>query len=173
MPPFHFLKSPLLSVFRHPPPLISMAQQPLVDQGFLIGRGFTITLRHTTICRAALDGWSTRHRDLYLTTHNTHKRQTSALPAGFEPAIPASERQQTHAVDRAATGIGSVPHLPHLTCCTPTKSNLYLANSLTLLNKGRVIIYVILKNLSLKTGLNEWYVRKNKPLNSRRIPHRL
>ena len=28
-------------------------------------------------------------------------------PAGFEPAIPASERPQTHALDRVATGIGS------------------------------------------------------------------
>jgi hypothetical protein len=28
-------------------------------------------------------------------------------PAGFETAIPASERQQTHALDRAATGIGT------------------------------------------------------------------
>ena len=27
-------------------------------------------------------------------------------PAGFEPAIPASVRPQTHALDRAATGIG-------------------------------------------------------------------
>jgi hypothetical protein len=27
-------------------------------------------------------------------------------PAGFEPAIPASERPQSHALDRAATGIG-------------------------------------------------------------------
>jgi hypothetical protein len=27
-------------------------------------------------------------------------------PEGFEPAIPASERQQTHALDRAASGIG-------------------------------------------------------------------
>jgi hypothetical protein len=26
--------------------------------------------------------------------------------AGFEPAIPASQRLQTHALDRAATGIG-------------------------------------------------------------------
>ena len=26
------------------------------------------------------------------------------LTAGFEPAIPASERSQTHALDRAATG---------------------------------------------------------------------
>jgi len=27
-------------------------------------------------------------------------------PAGFESAIPVSERTQTHALDRAATGIG-------------------------------------------------------------------
>jgi hypothetical protein len=28
-------------------------------------------------------------------------------PVGFEPAIPASERPQTHALDPAATGIDS------------------------------------------------------------------
>jgi hypothetical protein len=27
-------------------------------------------------------------------------------PVGFEPTIPANERPQTHALDRAATGIG-------------------------------------------------------------------
>jgi hypothetical protein len=69
-------------------------------------RGFTITLRHTTLGRTPLDEWSARRRDLYLTTHNTQKRQTSMPPAGFEPAIPASERPQTHALDSAVTGIG-------------------------------------------------------------------
>jgi len=29
--------------------------------------------------------------------------------AGFEPAIPASERSQTHALDCAATGISDTP----------------------------------------------------------------
>ena len=29
-------------------------------------------------------------------------------PAGFEPAIPASELPQTHALDRATTGIGYI-----------------------------------------------------------------
>ena len=38
-------------------------------------------------------------------THNTHNKQTSMSPAGFEPAIPAGERLQTHALDRSATGI--------------------------------------------------------------------
>jgi hypothetical protein len=40
-------------------------------------------------------GGTARIRNLYLTTHNTHNRQTSILPAGFEPTIPASERPQT------------------------------------------------------------------------------
>jgi hypothetical protein len=37
---------------------------------------------------------------------NTHKRQASMASVGFEPAIPASERPQTHALDGVATGIG-------------------------------------------------------------------
>ena len=69
-------------------------------------RGFTITLRHTTLGRTPLDEWSARRTDLYLTSHNTHNRQTSMPPAGFESTIPVSERPQTHALYRAATGIG-------------------------------------------------------------------
>jgi hypothetical protein len=39
-------------------------------------------------------------------THNTHNRQTSMPPAGFEPLILAGDRLQTHALDSSATGIG-------------------------------------------------------------------
>jgi len=67
-----------------------------------------ITLRHTTLGRTPLDEWSARRRDLYLATRNTHKRQTSMPPAGFETTIPVSERPQTHVLERAATGIGLV-----------------------------------------------------------------
>jgi hypothetical protein len=69
--------------------------------------GFAITLRHTTVGRNLRDEWSARRRDLYLTTHTTHKKQTTVPPAEFEPAIPASERPQTHTLYRAATGIGA------------------------------------------------------------------
>jgi hypothetical protein len=55
-------------------------------------RGFTITLRHTTLRRTPLDQWSARRRDLYLTIHNTHKRQTSMPPARLEPTIAATVR---------------------------------------------------------------------------------
>ena len=43
---------------------------------------------------------------LHLVLYNT-KYNTSMSPAGFEPEIPASERSQAHALDCAATGIGS------------------------------------------------------------------
>jgi hypothetical protein len=44
-----------------------------------------------------------------MTTHNTHKRQTYTPTVEFESAIPTSERSQTHALDRVATGIGQHP----------------------------------------------------------------
>jgi hypothetical protein len=72
-----------------------MARQPLGGLGLPIFRGFVITLyffRHTTLGRTPLDEWPARRKDLYLTKHNTHKRQTSMPPAGFEPTIPAIER---------------------------------------------------------------------------------
>jgi hypothetical protein len=40
------------------------------------------------------------------TTNNTHKRHIYTPPAGFEPAVPASQRPQIHVLDGAATGIG-------------------------------------------------------------------
>jgi len=64
------------------------------------------TVRHTSLSQRALDEGSTRPSDLYLTTHNIYKRQLFTTPAEFEPAISKSERQQTHAFDREATGIG-------------------------------------------------------------------
>jgi len=70
--------------------------------------GCKIILRHTAIGRTPLDEWSARRTDLYLTTHSNHNRQTPMPPARFQPAIPASKRPQTHVLDLAATGIGSI-----------------------------------------------------------------
>ena len=63
------------------------------------------TQRRTTGGRTPLDERSARRIDLYLTTHN---RQISMPPVGFEPIISAGEWPQTHALDRAATGTGSI-----------------------------------------------------------------
>jgi hypothetical protein len=65
------------------------------------------TQRRTTVGKAALDEWSARHRDLYLTTHSTHNRHTSMPRLEFEPTISADEWPQTYALDRAATGTGN------------------------------------------------------------------
>ena len=46
---------------------------------------------------------------LHITVLIQQTSQTSMFPAGFEPTIPVSERPQTHALDRAATGIGFEP----------------------------------------------------------------
>jgi len=67
-------------------------------------RGFTIALRHNILGRTPVDEWSARRRDLYLTTHYTHKRKTPMPPAGIETTIPASERPQTHTLNRAEWG---------------------------------------------------------------------
>ena len=58
------------------------------------------------LVRTPLDEWLARHRDLYLTTRNTHKRQTFVTSAGFKPAIPASERPQIHTLGCVAIRIG-------------------------------------------------------------------
>jgi hypothetical protein len=72
-----------------------------------LSRLITLNDIYTTLGRTPLDeGWAGR-RDLYLTTSNPHKRQISMPPAGFEPAIPAGERPQTHDLNRTATGIVS------------------------------------------------------------------
>jgi len=77
----------------------SIPQQPPVGQGLHIIEA-SRSYSHTTLGTTPLDEWSAQRTDLYLTTHNTHKRHTSMPPVGFEPAIPESEQSQTHSLDR-------------------------------------------------------------------------
>jgi hypothetical protein len=65
--------------------------------------GLETTVKHTTLGRTHLNEWTDRHRDLYLTTHNTHK-WTPMSPTGFEPAIRLREQPQNHVLDRSPTG---------------------------------------------------------------------
>ena len=51
------------------------------------------TQRRTTVCRTPLDEWSARRRDLCLTRHNTHNRQTDRH---------ASSGMLTHSLSRRA-----------------------------------------------------------------------
>src|SRR5215475_3773827 len=50
------------------------------------------TQRRSTVGRTPLDECSARRRDLFLTTNDTHNRQISMPPVGFEPTISAGER---------------------------------------------------------------------------------
>jgi hypothetical protein len=56
-----------------------MARQPYMGLGILISSRLHdhTHLRHTTVGRTPVDEGPARRRDLYLTTHNTHKRQKS------------------------------------------------------------------------------------------------
>jgi hypothetical protein len=82
------------------------------DPSRVMASSFLRFLDHThwrpTVGRTRLDEWSARRRDLYQTTYNTHNRQTSMPPVGFEPPISAGGRPQTYAVDRAGTGTGEL-----------------------------------------------------------------
>ena len=60
---------------------------------------------HTTLGKNPLHEESARCRNIYLPTYSIPTRQTSMLPAGFESAVLAKERLQTHALVRATTGI--------------------------------------------------------------------
>ena len=97
---------------------ISEWQQWLLVSPFLLSPtstavsvvGYGRTWSHSitqSVHRTPLDKGLACQRDLYLTTHNTHKKHTSMLLVGFEPTIPASGRPQTHALDHMATSIST------------------------------------------------------------------
>jgi hypothetical protein len=69
-----------------------------------------------------------------------HTIQTSMPPSGFEPAIPASERPQAYALDRAATGIGGIRSPDH-----PARSE-----SLHLLSYGGPLPFFVFQSKILR-----------------------
>ena len=89
-----------------PPPFLFLLWRcdPMRARASSFLRFLDHTQWRTTVGRTPLDEWSACRRDLYLTTHNTHNRQISMPPVGFEPTISAGERPQTYTLDHAATG---------------------------------------------------------------------
>jgi hypothetical protein len=63
--------------------------------GFPRYRDLMIALTHITFCRTSLGGWSARRRYLYLTTHNTNKRQTDMTPGEIR-TLSTSKRAATN-----------------------------------------------------------------------------
>ena len=83
-----------------------MAQQPPppVGEGVLIIEGLS---SHSDTQHSVGLLWTSDQLDAEISTRQNPTLttgKTSMLPAGFEPTIPASERPQTHALDRAASG---------------------------------------------------------------------
>jgi hypothetical protein len=75
--------------------------------GVLNVSGFEIIPRRTTLGRTPLDQSLVHRKDFYLSTHNTHKRQTSMSLTGFEPIISASELPHSIASERVIiNGVG-------------------------------------------------------------------
>jgi hypothetical protein len=76
------------------------------------------TQLRTTVGRTPPDEWSACRRDLYLTTHNTHNRQTSMPPVGFEPTISAGEIRSVTVnchISRTPSPF-PVTHSSHISC---------------------------------------------------------
>jgi hypothetical protein len=70
-------------------------------------RGFMIILRHTTFARTPLDEWSTSHRYLYLTTHNTQPQIYIHDTGGIRTRNP-SKRAAADPTSWTAWPLGSV-----------------------------------------------------------------
>jgi len=87
--------------------LSPMAQQPPVGQSLLIiqsSRSYSDAPHSVEVLRTC-DQPDTETSTC--PTHSTHNRQTNMPSAKFEPAIPASDRPQSHTIDRAVTVTGS------------------------------------------------------------------
>ena len=90
-------------------PFLSMAQQSLVGQSLLITEA---SRSHSDTPHSVGLLWTSDQPDAktYAWQHTTLITDRQPCPpVGFEPAIPASERSQTHALDCVATGIGNWP----------------------------------------------------------------
>ena len=86
------------------------ARQPPGGQGLLIHEvSRSNTMTHHSRQDSSGRVISSSQSPLRDNTPNTHNRQTSMPPVGFEPTISAGERPQTYALDRAATETGAGP----------------------------------------------------------------
>ena len=92
-----------------------MAPQPLLGRGLLTVEASR--LRSNTPQSEGLL-WTSGQLVAETSTRQQTKpkkdRQPSMLPAGLEPAVPASERLQNHTLGSAYTGIGTVFNLVNL-----------------------------------------------------------
>jgi len=121
----------LFSCFSHDSPQWAMASS--------FTRFLDHTQRRIAVRRTPLDQWSGCRRDLYLTTHNNHNRQTSMAPVGFEPTI-------SEALDRAFTGTGKNIFLVRKRTYRTHKHSLWTYRSTTSVRNRWTLMYYLARN---------------------------
>jgi hypothetical protein len=104
--------------------------QPLVGQGLLIfeaswSHSDTHTHTHTHSVELL---WTSDQPDVERLPDNTQHSQEKDIhaPARFEPIISASERPQTHAFDRAATGVARKDYIVYIFSRTPKNFEIFI-----------------------------------------------
>ena len=105
-----------------------MARQPCSDLCLFIVK---VSRSHSDTPHSVRLLWTSDRHVAETPIRNTrHTQETSIPKAGFEPAIPASGHPQTHALDRAATGISTYSVYTNVT----VKAAINTIPLLTLLN---------------------------------------
>ena len=89
------------------------SQQPPVGQGLLSVEDSWSRSEHTTLGRTPLYEWSARRRDLYLTTHNTHKTDIQA-PGGIRTHNPSKRAVADPRLRQRAVTEGNAGILPNI-----------------------------------------------------------
>jgi hypothetical protein len=135
----------------------------LVDQGLPImetARSHSDTRR--TVGLVWTNDQLVAETSLYLTTHKIHNRQTSMSPAGFEPAISACKRAQTHALYCTATGIGSfiLILIPRLVLRVIQTNNIewHKNKALAVQQAGRAVKFFQFPKVFGRTSRPPWHV---------------
>jgi hypothetical protein len=119
-----------------------MAQQLLVGQGLLIFEASWSLSDTHILCRTPLDEWSAWRRDFFLATQHSQEKDIHA-PSGFEPIISASERPQTHALDRAANTVARKDYIVCIFSRTPKNFKIFITFSFS--DSQQVWIHKFLK----------------------------
>ena len=150
--------SELHTVFIQELGLFFCAIAPHWDRASSFTRFLDHTEQRTTVGTTSLGERSARRRDLYLTTHNTHNRQTSMHPLGFESIISVSERPQASALDRSATGtstnITTNNNNTQAAKCTSQNNHINLNFNHSIIN----CVYVLSNSVNIyrKTSLSKY-----------------
>ena len=96
----------------------------------------TISLRHTTVGSTPLDEWSARRRGLYMTTHNTHKRQDSKLQSQQASGRRPTPRTRGHGYRQLITGIPYILQILHIEFSRHVKSDTKIPTVMSGLTRG-------------------------------------